>query len=207
MMNKVLEIVYSKPLRHVGEVMLKRKLIIDWIEHWTVVLEFIIRSKKRMMITVILFYLYPKLLVDVFLFEEIKLFYLKISWLRIPLIFQGIIGLINMNNQSSMERLLSKEITVKEDKEQIIITPHEKRGDMLHEELDKHTVAYLYQTNVQDLMQAFSIVTSTRVYLILNIIITLLFLIGWLDCLITITKICLIPLIAAILHYFFFWCR
>lgn len=49
---------------------------------------------------------------------------------------------------------------------------------MLQEELDKHTVEYIYQTNVQDLIQAFSIVTSTRVYLILNMIITLLFLTG-----------------------------
>jgi hypothetical protein len=194
MMSKVLEIIYFKPLRHVGEVMLKRKLIIDWIEHWTAVLESLIRSKKSIMIIVILFYLYPKLLVgclllvDVFLFEEIKLFYSKISWLLIPLIFQGIIGLINMHNQHRMERLLSQEITVIYDKEQIIITPHEKRGDMLQEELDKHTVEYIYQTNIQDLIQAFSIVTSTRVYLILNMIITLLFLTGWLGCLITITK-------------------
>jgi len=57
-----------------------------------------------------------------------------------------------MKNQSSMERLLSKEITVKE---QIIITPYEKRGDMLHEELDKHTVAYLYQLTSKILCKLF----------------------------------------------------
>jgi len=72
-MNKVLEIVYFKPLRHVGEVMLKRKLIIDWIEHWTVVLEFILRSKKSIMIIVILFYLYPKLLVGILLLVDVFL--------------------------------------------------------------------------------------------------------------------------------------
>jgi hypothetical protein len=214
--SKVIETVYFRPLRHVGEMMLKRNGVKEILNYLSKVLLTLANTQPRVLIIITLFNLYPKalltvgLLADVFILGEIKVFYKVMWYIIVPLAFGGVIGLINMKTKRNMEELLKTQIDVKESNNTIIFTPVADKANMAQEELEKYKQEWIYLRNILHIIQSMSVLAKKRMYLTISALITLLFLVGWTACIIKVTFAYLViwlkpfkPLILFLFYLFF----
>jgi hypothetical protein len=119
------------------------------------------------------------LLADVILLSEIILFYKVIWYGIIPLAHMGVIGLMRMESQRGIDKLLSKEIAVEEDTKEIRIKPLSTRMDVTQDTLEAHTREWIGLTNILDIIKAISLIKKEMIYLGPMIIITVVFLLCW----------------------------
>lgn len=210
---RILEEIYYKPLEHIGRSLLQRKLVVRITVYWSKVLLAYVNTKRRIFLLTILLQLNPKiiiligLLVDVFILGKILIFYKVIWYGIIPLIYMGILGLIKIETQKRMDKLLAEEIAVEDDIDQIRIKPLPERNDMTQEDLERYKEAWVDMTNILDITKAITLITKERLYVGIMIVITLLFLICWTACILKITlgyiRLCIPSVVYAILHIIF----
>src|SRR5580698_4058732 len=93
-MERVIVLIYYKPLCHIGEKLLHQESVRLIVDHGSKVLIARINKKSHVLALILLFQAYPKLLItmarliDILLFSEIRLFFEVIWYALVPIIFR-----------------------------------------------------------------------------------------------------------------------
>jgi hypothetical protein len=209
-MERVIVLIYYKPLCHIGEKLLHQESVRVIVDHGSKVLIARINKKSHVLALILLFQAYPKLLIamalliDILLFSEIRLFFEVIWYALVLIIFRGMIGLISIENKKSIDSLLSIPIDVNNVSIDVISSsPLNDRDDISDKALNKHRQNLIFVKNISDIIQEIALLSKERIYLTVAIIIGILFLVAWAICVTKIAIAYLALFVTKVLHYYF----
>lgn len=179
---KIVEIIYYEPLRTVRNKLLQYILMKKLTQFLASVLETSIRSKYSVYISVLLYFLVPKielalcLVGDVYILNEINTFYNMLWLILIPLIYQGILSMVWQETTEYKNNLERKSLNVEVTNGIPHLSPKSKQDN---ETFDNNTATWVYYENILDLLNAIYLYHKTRYYLILSLLPPCLFICGW----------------------------
>jgi hypothetical protein len=152
------------------------------IERWASVLEASIRSRYTVYLSVLIHLLIPKILLaltlvaDVYILNQINVFYKMLSLILIPLIYYSLLSMVWYEITEYKTDLERKSLNV----EMIHEIPHlSAKSEQDNETFDNNAAKWPYYTNILDLINAIYLYQKTRHYLILCLLPSSLFIYGW----------------------------
>jgi hypothetical protein len=176
LVSKVIERIYYQPLKSFATVLLQNEVVAIFTKLMSKILVQVVQSKTSAYFFTVYFYLVPKFILvivlwaDIIILNQIYTFYKMIWLLGVTIIIQGVVGLINIHTTTLKTELedkyLNKELSTAE---QIVLITRDC-------EIETEWIQYY---NIVDTIKAINLVKISKLYLVIDLCITMLFLGAW----------------------------